>query len=781
MNSKVLKIFKIFLGWPITIISFIFIFKIIADKSVEVIPLISSINLLNLALGLFFLIAFFFLRGYLWHLLIKKEAKIEAKESLNLWALAELKRYTPGNIWSFLGRAFSFEEKGITKKKTALYLLYEAEFFIFGATIVSLFSLKYTLNLLNIMLEENVILLIYVIFFLLLFLFIFNKKIKAFPRLNYLNNIKLTLLSTIALFCFGIGSYFSAISLFNLDLRNFLFDSSFLTFSLLIGYLSIITPMGFGIRELIVILGFSKLIGLENAGILSIFIRVVLILSELIFVFFVTRINSIKQNIFNKLYFYISKNAHEFLLLIGTLFYFLYFTIASFLRFDNFYTGKFDLGNMAQTVWNSLNGNLFMLTNPNGIELVSRLSFHADFALVFLTPFYYLWPSPKVLLLIQTLIISLGAIYVYLIAKHVLKNKNIALLFSFIYLINPLTQYVNLYDFHAVSFAITFLLAAFYYILKRKYYLFLVFSILAALTKEEIWLTSGMMFFYFYIKNYKIKNINYKKTLSLIFGLLSFIIFYYSIWVLIPGASGNSHFALSYYSEFGDSPGIVVKNIILNPFKTFAIVFHEKNIDYLYNLFAPLGFLSIFSPLYLIFALPDLIINLLSNNKQLSDIYYQYTSGIIPFLFISSIYGSKFILKKIGSNVLIIYLLIVSFASAYYIGPLPFSKNPNTDMFIKQVEEKEEIKSFLDKIPKDVKVSATNNLGAYLANREYLFVIPVGTKSADMLVFLLNDSYAQPSLNAQKEMAKDFENNLNYELVYKNGDFVALKKKNIAK
>jgi len=794
MDNKILNTFKLFLGWPITIISLLFIFKIIADKSVEIIPLIHNINFINLLLGLFFLITFFFLRGNLWHLLINDETRIETKESLNLWALAELKRYTPGNIWSFLGRTFSFEKKGLTKKKTALYLIYEAEFFIIGCFIVSLFSLNYTFNLLAISLSQITIYLIYISFLLFLILFIFNEKItnyfknqkiktflKIFPNLNYLKNARLILLSTIALSFFGIGSYFSAISLFNLDIRNFLLDSSFLSFSLLIGYLSIITPMGLGIRELIVVFGFSKIIGMENAGILAIIIRLVLILSELIFVYLVIRINSIKQNIISRLYFYINKKYHEFLLLIGILFYFIYFTISSFLRFDNFYTGKFDLGNMAQTVWNTLNGNFFMLTNPNGTEIVSRLSFHADFILILLTPFYYFWPNPKILLLIQTLVISLGAIYVYLIAKQILKSKNIALLFSFVYLINPLIQYVNLYDFHAVSFAITFLLASFYYILKNNFYLTFLFLILAGLTKEQIWLVSALMFLYFYIKNHKTQDIRVKKALSFVFSVLSFIIFYYLIWIAIPNASGSNHFALSYYSEFGDSPGIVIKNILLDPLKTLGVVFDEKNIKYLYNLFMPVGFLSIFSPLYLIFALPDLIINLLSNNRQLSDIYYQYTSGIIPFLFVSSIYGFKYILKIVNKNVLIIYLLITSLLSVYFIGPLPFSKNPNTDMFIKQVKNREEISKFLDTIPNDIKVAATNNLGAYLSNRKHLFVIPVGTKSADMVMFLLNDSYAQPSLNVQKEMANNFEKNIDYKLIIKNDDFVAFKRINIDK
>jgi len=50
-----------------------------------------------------------------------------------------------------------------------------------------------------------------------------------------------------------------------------------------------------------------------------------------------------------------------------------------------------------------------------------------------------------------------------------------------------------------------------------------------------------------------------------------------------------------------------------------------------------------------------------------------------------------------------------------------------------------------------------------------------------MVMFLLNDSYAQPSLNVQKEMANNFEKNIDYKLIIKNDDFVAFKRINIDK
>ena len=107
--------------------------------------------------------------------------------------------------------------------------------------------------------------------------------------------------------------------------------------------------------------------------------------------------------------------------------------------------------------------------------------------LVLLSPFYLIWEDPRVLLLIQTIILSFGGIFVYLISKHLLSNKTISLVFAFCFYLNPAVNYTNLFDFHAVTLATTFFLSAFYFIFKSNYKLVVLFLILAGITKEQTW------------------------------------------------------------------------------------------------------------------------------------------------------------------------------------------------------------------------------------------------------------------------------------------------------
>lgn len=431
--------------------------------------------------------------------------------------------------------------------------------------------------------------------------------------------------------------------------------------------------------------------------------------------------------------------------------YSVYFNIASFLRYDNYYTGRFDLGNMAQTVWNTTQGNLFTLTDPNGTREVSRLAFHADFILVLISPFYAVWQDPRMLLFIQTLILSLGGIFVYLIARHILGNRTLAVILSLCYFLNPAVQYTNLYDFHSVTLATTFLLAAFYFIQKKYFIHALIFLTLAGITKEQVWFITALLGLY-------ILFVSKQRKLGTFIFLTSAFLFYYLIWHAIPASLGSAHFALEYYSDFGGSPGDIIKNIFLNPVQTIQTLLLPDRIGYLKQLFLPLGYLSFFAPLFLIFAGPDLGINLLSANPTLHQIYYQYSSTVTPFIFISAIFAIKYIKKHISEVPYMafgILILITTLISAYTFGPLPGAKKPNLDMFLKPLPIRTFVDEQIKEIPENESVSASNNLASHLSHRRNIYVVPYGIANADKVLFLITKSANEYELKALENIKKD--------------------------
>jgi uncharacterized membrane protein len=420
---------------------------------------------------------------------------------------------------------------------------------------------------------------------------------------------------------------------------------------------------------------------------------------------------------------------------------------------------------MDQTVWNTINGRVFEMSNSDGV-IVSRLSAHADFLLVLISPFYLIWSDPRMLLLLQVVVVALGAFFVYAISNRVLKNKTFSLVAAFAFLINPAVERANLYDFHAVTLATTFLLATFYFYLKKSYKCFLLFAILSALCKEQVWAIIAIfgIFLFFQQK---------KRVFGAIVFFVSSVIFYLIIWYLIPYFLGSQHFAVEYYSSYGDSPTKVVLGLITSPNKVFGILLAPDRLSYLVKLFLPNGFLSILSPLYIIFAVPDLIINLFSSKSLFRELYYHYTAIISPFIFISTIYSVSWLktkLKKININIFSFYILFFALLSAYLYGPLPGARGQDVEMYTKIVPNKTFINSYLASIPKKYSVAADNNIASHLSERRQVYILPsTSFDRADIVIFFNANSEEKPLLKKTLE-------NPNYRLIMQRGEFLVFKK-----
>ena len=144
MITRLFSVAKSLIGLPLTLLALFFIFKTIFSQLPSLSLNIHTLHIFLLVYGIICFIIFYFIRSYIWYRIVTLfNYSFSFKESSYLWALSELKRYIPGNVWSFLGRTILFQNKGVQKKDIAKGLVFEAEIFIIGCTIASLFSLHY--------------------------------------------------------------------------------------------------------------------------------------------------------------------------------------------------------------------------------------------------------------------------------------------------------------------------------------------------------------------------------------------------------------------------------------------------------------------------------------------------------------------------------------------------------------------------------------------------------------------------------------------------------------
>lgn len=296
MTNSLMSWAKFFIGWPLSFISIIFIVKLIFDKSEGLKISASEINFTYLILGVLTFLVFFLMWSFRWWLEIRERGySLNFRENTYRFSFSQLKRYTPGNIWSFLSLGEQFARLNVDRKTIAISILGDIQLVVIGCTVASLFALPWLTtggafqtkisSLLPISL-----LAISICFFItgLIYRRKYGGKESVFnsfflPGFNLKSKLKLCLVSVLTYFVFGIANYLVFASVFPTNTISFLTLSSFFVFSLLIGYLSFITPMGLGVREIVVVLGLSQIMSVQDAGVVSIFTRIVLIISELLF------------------------------------------------------------------------------------------------------------------------------------------------------------------------------------------------------------------------------------------------------------------------------------------------------------------------------------------------------------------------------------------------------------------------------------------------------------------------------------------------------------------
>ncbi len=469
-------------------------------------------------------------------------------------------------------------------------------------------------------------------------------------------------------------------------------------------------------------------------------------------------------------------NWHFILLFLFISTYIIIFSWLSILRHKAFASFG-DLANMDQTVWNTVNGRFFSFINKG--QYVSRFSVHSDIILVLISLIYLIWSNVRLLVALESFFLGLGALPVFLISQKILKNKLVSLVVSLAYLLNPGMQWTNIFDFHAVSLAIPFLLFAFYFMLEEKWKQYFFFILLAIMTKEQISLYVSVFGLYiFFFKNKKVGLITF------LFGITWFLTM---IFIVIPYFSPDkTHWAMKWYIENSiENQRIEIGKLLINKIN---FVKNDKFArEYPFLLLKPFGFLPVFAFSWLIFSLPEFLINLFGGIALMRTIMYHYDSGITPSLVLSTIFAIKYLsvffqkfFPKIGKFApffLSCWLIFSAIRVNYYYSPLPTS--PSVWKFYYEPKKDDvEFEKVLQKLPKKASIAASSEVRPHVSQREWIYEVPYGVGKADF-VALIDENRQVGDHNPKILEAKiinELNKNQNYKLIKKIGHFYLFEK-----
>lgn len=384
----------------------------------------------------------------------------------------------------------------------------------------------------------------------------------------------------------------------------------------------------------------------------------------------------------------------------------------------SFREGRFDLGNMVQAVWSTVHGHPLEMTDGSTGEQVVRLGTHVDPFLVLLAPLWVVWPSPLALILAQIVVVSLGALPVFWLARLHLGSERLAGVLALAYLAYPWVATSAVGAIHPVTFAITFLLFCVWSLEVGRLWVFAFFAALTMSTGELMGLPiAGLGVWYALARG--------RRAVGAAMVLAGAVWTFVAVSVIVPAVRGGESVYYGFYEGVGGSPQGVVRTLFTDPGAVVGALFESQDIAYVVWLGLPLLFLFLLSPGLAAVAIPQLLANGLSGFRSMTDPRYHSVAAIIPFLVAATALGIRKI-PELRRGMAAAAVLVCSATLALVVGPWPraVGMTPLGGRDMPEPERVAALREAVSLVPRDAAVAASNGPGGHLSGRRYIYSLP---------------------------------------------------------
>lgn len=410
------------------------------------------------------------------------------------------------------------------------------------------------------------------------------------------------------------------------------------------------------------------------------------------------------------------------------------YSFIGIVKYDHYQTGL-DLAIYVQQYFFYTHGKLpFVTLYPTLGDLA--WADHFSPSLVLLTPFYFLWRDPKILLILQPFIYLTGAYAIWSVAKEKLKNTFLAYALSIAFCLFFGVQFPLTFDFHEATMAAATIAWLLWAMEKKKWWYLAVLSVIGAGFKEDMPLYIFSLGIYLVLarRNWKLGSI---------MAALSISYFLYITKIIMPGIS---HIGVKVESTtfFSLSPSYLFSVFFSSPIKIHTIILCLASF-----LFVPL-----LSGWFILLLLAHFFINFADPNfPGRWGIYLHYRGYVGAILSFGFIYG-YLKLQKLFPNIfaknkskiifgilLLLDSMLMDVALHLPLNTLSKSQFYYTEKWIKDNNY------IVSKIPGDGILLTQNDLTPQVSFRQYVYYYPQHVNEAKYIFLDLHPDYGLEAID----------------------------------
>lgn len=287
--------------------------------------------------------------------------------------------------------------------------------------------------------------------------------------------------------------------------------------------------------------------------------------------------------------------------------------------------GTVDLAAYTQAAWNIREGHEPVMTVTNGAHVLAQQAAFLFYPMVGVT---YLTTIIPGLLVIQSAALAVAIVPLWRIARR-LANLRVGAVgtLAFVYAVYPTMHNLNLAGFDPAVVALPGLLAAFYFGLTERWRWFAACCVVIVLARADLAIAvagfGGLLVF-------EGKRRHGLLTMGSALG-----------WTLVAAlviqpAFGNGSFPhLDAFADFGDSPATAAWGMITHPLEVLTRLVSEQNFNLAVTLLAPVVFLPVLAPRFLVPVLPLQVLYLVADVPS-EAVYGKQTIAITAFIFLAT-------------------------------------------------------------------------------------------------------------------------------------------------
>ena len=398
--------------------------------------------------------------------------------------------------------------------------------------------------------------------------------------------------------------------------------------------------------------------------------------------------------------------------IIAAVFYMLIAGTFTVLRYVNYSAPGFDFGIWAQ-MFHNMKTTLEPVTTVERNMTLSHFAVHFSPIYYLYLPFYFFFPYPVTLQVLQVITVASGIIPVYLLCKKFGLSKSATACFGIIFALFPTVATGCYYDLHENCFLIPLILWLFYAIEKDDIKGIIILSLLTMLVKEDaaVYVACIGLFTIFGKRKY------IKGTVMTVSAVV-----YFLVVTMLMQKYGLGVMTYRYSNFMVDGAGSlmdVIRNFVTNPAYAIAECFGSEKYPFLLYMFAPLGALPVATKKVsrFILLLPMLIINLATDYQYQYSIFFQYVFGVTAILFYLAISNYAELGEKSRR-----FMCSFAICAAFIIMPVAsFSKSWYISSYSDGKAQIEVLNDAMKSIPSGASVGATTFFVPHLANRTELY------------------------------------------------------------